>query len=84
MDLLYAANISLKAYLENYPGNCFNGAVSGNSSTGQYARKHNPWSDFADVPASANKPFSAFPSDFSKLPTVSFAGIFGAGSAVCS
>ena len=37
-----------------------------------YSRSHNPWSEFADVPASANLPFSAFPTDYRKLPTVSF------------
>src|SRR5436190_14622759 len=40
--------------------------------TGGYARKHNPRSDFAAGPASANPPMNRFPSDFSKLPTVSF------------
>ena len=37
-----------------------------------YARKHNPWADFANLPASVNKPMSAFPSDLAALPTVSF------------
>lgn len=37
-----------------------------------YARKHNPWVQFTNVPAAANKPFSDFPQDFSQLPTVSF------------
>ncbi len=36
-----------------------------------YARKHNPWSDFTDVPASVNQPDSAFPTNFATLPTVS-------------
>ena len=41
---------------------------------GLYARKHNPWADFTDVPPSANRPFSDFPkrNDFASLPTVSF------------
>src|SRR5581483_4873677 len=39
---------------------------------GNYARKHNPWVDFTDVPASDNMPFTSFPTtDFSQLPTVS-------------
>src|SRR5437773_2480330 len=42
------------------------------TKSGEYARKHNPASDFTDVPASSNLPFSAFPgSDFTKLLTVS-------------
>jgi acid phosphatase len=41
-------------------------------TAGAYARKHNPWSDFRNVTPSANRPFTAFPSDYSTLPTVSF------------
>lgn len=37
-----------------------------------YARKHSPWVNFTNVPASDNLPFNQFPSDFTKLPTVSF------------
>ncbi|MFC5530249.1 alkaline phosphatase family protein [Cohnella yongneupensis] len=37
-----------------------------------YARKHNPWVNFTNVPAKLNMPLSSFPSDYSKLPTVSF------------
>ncbi|MGA7161940.1 MAG: alkaline phosphatase family protein [Bacteroidota bacterium] len=43
-----------------------------------YARKHVPWVSFSNLPAgnnpdsSTNLQFSQFPSDFSKLPTVSF------------
>jgi acid phosphatase len=39
---------------------------------GTYARKHNPWVDFANVPATSNRPFTDFPTDLSRLPTVSF------------
>jgi hypothetical protein len=38
-----------------------------------YARKHVPWVDFTNVPTSSNKTFGNFPSDYSQLPTVSFA-----------
>jgi phosphatidylinositol-3-phosphatase len=41
-------------------------------SAGEYARKHVPWADFRNVPRSASKPFTAFPTDFASLPTVSF------------
>src|SRR5262249_4259858 len=40
-------------------------------------RKHNPWSDWQGagtngLPDATNQPFSAFPTDFTQLPTVSF------------
>jgi len=38
---------------------------------GDYARKHNPWVDFTDLPASVNQPLSALPDDYAQLPTVS-------------
>ena len=65
---LAAHNLTFTGYAEDmprqgYPG-CF--AASG------YARKHNPWVDFADFPTTENLPFSAFPADFSQLPTVAF------------
>ncbi len=41
-------------------------------SSGAYARKHNPWSDFTNVPPAANQPLTAFPTDLAALPTVSF------------
>lgn len=40
--------------------------------SGTYRRKHNPWVDFANLPETVNLPMSAFPSDYSTLPTVSF------------
>lgn len=64
---LIAKGLTFAGYSEDLPQTGFLGVKSG-----EYARKHNPWSDFTDVPASANLPFSAFPSDYSKLPTVSF------------
>ncbi len=39
--------------------------------SGQYARKHNPWADFTDIPDTVNQPFSALP-PYTQLPTVSF------------
>jgi hypothetical protein len=41
-------------------------------TSGAYARKHNPWSDFSDVPPSENMPFTSFPTNYASLPTVSF------------
>lgn len=44
----------------------------GDDGDSGYARKHNGWVDFASTPASSNLGFDRFPSDYSKLPTVSF------------
>lgn len=41
-------------------------------TSGAYARKHNPWSFFANVPPNENKPLTGFPTDFTRLPNVSF------------
>jgi acid phosphatase len=41
------------------------------SSSNLYARKHNPVVNWRDLPPDINLPFGAFPSDFSRLPTVS-------------
>jgi len=41
-------------------------------SSGEYARKHVPWTDFSDLPSSVDQPFTAFPSNYANLPTVSF------------
>ncbi len=41
-------------------------------SSGTYARKHAPWVNFPSLPATVHQPFTAFPSDFAALPTVSF------------
>jgi len=66
---LIAEGLSFAGYSEDLPA-----AGSLVVKSGEYARKHNPWSDFTDVPqATSNLPFSDFPAnDFSKLPTVSF------------
>ena len=63
---LLAAGLSFKSYSEDLPS-----AGATVSKHGEYARKHNPSSDFADVPPALNAPFSEFPSDFMELPTVS-------------
>ncbi|WP_231503674.1 alkaline phosphatase family protein [Paenibacillus sp. 1-18] len=36
-----------------------------------YARKHNPWVNFNNLPASINMPLTRFPQNFNQLPTVS-------------
>ncbi|MFJ4790510.1 alkaline phosphatase family protein [Streptomyces sp. NPDC088794] len=41
-------------------------------SSGDYARKHNPWFGFSNVPTSTAKTFAQFPTDYATLPDVSF------------
>jgi hypothetical protein len=64
---LLAQGLTFGGYSEDLPSTGYLGDIYAN-----YARKHNPWSDFTNVPASLNQPFSAFPSDFTQLPAVSF------------
>jgi acid phosphatase len=61
------AGRSFVGYSEDLPHAGFTGCRSGG-----YAAKHNPWVAFADVPADANQPYSAFPGAFDSLPTVAF------------
>ena len=67
---LIAASKTFVGYSETLPAAgstaCSNGGSDG------YQRKHNPWVDFSNVPAESNQPFSAFPTDYSTLPAVSF------------
>jgi hypothetical protein len=68
---LIAAGRTFTGYAENLPA-----AGSTVCTSGNYARKHAPWTDFSTVPASASKPFTSFPQtssgNFAALPTVSF------------
>ncbi len=63
---LIAAGRTFKGYSESMPSDGYTGC-----SSGKYARKHNPWVMFNNVPASSNLTFAAFPADYTKLPTVS-------------
>ncbi|MET7280962.1 alkaline phosphatase family protein [Kribbella sp. NPDC005582] len=64
---LIAAGLTFKGYSEGLPSTGYTGC-----SSGKYRRKHNPWVDFGNVPAASNVAFSSFPTDYTKLPTVSF------------
>jgi phosphatidylinositol-3-phosphatase len=64
---LSAAGKSFAGYAEDLPG-----PGSPVCSAGDYARKHAPWTDFSSVPGSDSLPFTSFPADFARLPTVSF------------
>jgi acid phosphatase len=64
---LATAGRTFVGYSEDLPSPGYTGC-----RIGRYARKHNPWVDFPDLPASVNQPYSALPADFADLPTVSF------------
>ncbi len=64
---LIGAGLSFIGYSEDLPQTGYTGCSSGN-----YARKHNPWVDFDTVPSADNQPFAMFPSDYSTLPTLAF------------
>lgn len=64
---LIEKNYSFTGYSEDLPSIGFNG-----ESNGAYARKHNPWVNFTNVPEKVNQPLEKFPRDFNQLPTVSF------------
>jgi hypothetical protein len=65
---LLDAGLTFKGYSENLPSVGFTGCTSIN---GGYARKHAPWVNFPALPSTLNQPFSAFPTDFTQLPTLS-------------
>lgn len=64
---LIAAGLRFGGYSESMPSIGYTGCAVNN-----YARKHNPWVNFTNVPAASNLPLTSFPTDFSSLPTVSF------------
>ena len=63
---LQSAGRTFVGYSEDLPTPGYSGC-----RTARYARKHNPWVDFTDLPESMNQPYSALPADFAALPTVS-------------
>ncbi|KJE21900.1 Phosphoesterase family protein [Frankia torreyi] len=66
---LIAAGKTFGSYNEGLPSQ--GSTVCTNSST-KYARKHNPWFAFSNVPTSTAKTFTQFPTDYTTLPKVSF------------
>jgi len=68
---LISAGKSFTSYAEGLPVTGYNGDIQG-----EYVRKHNPATNWMgtgtnQIPSSTVQPFSAFPEDFTKLPTVS-------------
>jgi phosphatidylinositol-3-phosphatase len=66
-EALLRAGLSFAGYCEDMPSVGYTGCESA-----KYVRRHNPWVNFTNVPAASNLPLTSWPSDFSKLPTVSF------------
>lgn len=64
---LIAAGHTFVGYSEGLPA-----AGSTVCTSGNYARKHSPWINFDTVPVASNQPFTAFPTDYSLLPTLSY------------
>lgn len=64
---LLASHLSFAGYSESLPRVGYTGC-----SAGPYARKHNPWTDFRNVPPEDNRPLTSWPSDFAALPTLSY------------
>ena len=62
---LNAATLSFAGYSESMPADGYS-----RCNTYPYARKHNPWVNFTNVPNTANLRFSRFPLDFRSLPTL--------------
>jgi len=69
---LVQKGFTFTGYSESLPSVGYTGATSGN-----YARKHSPWINWQGtstngIATTANQPYSAFPTNYSTLPTVSF------------
>ncbi|SEQ92660.1 Phosphoesterase family protein [Streptomyces sp. yr375] len=64
---LIAAGRTWASYNETLPSQ-----GSTTCSSGTYARKHNPWFGFSNIPTSTAKTFAQFPTDYTTLPQVSF------------
>ncbi len=64
---LLAAGFTFTSYAEALPA-----AGSAVCTSGNYVRKHAPWTDFPNVPASAQQPLTSFPRRYGDLPDVSW------------
>lgn len=64
---LAAAGRSFVGYSEDLPAPDYGGC-----SAGRYAAKHAPWVHFSGLPAGTGQPYTAFPADPARLPSVAF------------
>lgn len=68
---LTSSGLSFGGYSESMPAVGYAGCAVPGQPHG-YARKHNPWVNFDDVPKSENFPLTSLPSSYGMLPTVTF------------
>ncbi|WAH39337.1 alkaline phosphatase family protein [Alicyclobacillus dauci] len=70
---LFKKHLTFAGYAEDLPSTGYVGCTSGGvfGVGTNYARKHCPWVDFSNVPATSSKPFTSFPKDYNTLPTIS-------------
>jgi phosphatidylinositol-3-phosphatase len=61
------AGLTFVGYSEGLPSPGYTGCKKRD-----YARKHNPWVNFGNLPPEVNQPLTALPRDLDRLPTVSF------------
>lgn len=64
---LIASGRTFTGYAEDLPGVGWRGCSKKN-----YVRRHVPWANFSNIPAASSRPFTAFPSDYRRLPTLAF------------
>jgi hypothetical protein len=64
---LLAAGLSFAGYAEGLPR-----AGGTTCKAGRYARKHAPWVNFTNLPATVGLRYADFPHDYGALPTVAF------------
>ncbi|WP_322761005.1 alkaline phosphatase family protein [Frankia sp. Cr2] len=66
---LIGAGLTWGSYNEGLPSE---GSTVCTKSSTKYARKHNPWFAFSNVPLNTAHTFAQFPTDYTTLPKVSF------------
>ncbi|MFD8734949.1 alkaline phosphatase family protein [Streptomyces sp. NPDC059618] len=64
---LLQAHLTFAGYAQSLPRVGFTGCADG-----PYVRRHNPWVNFDNLPASVNRPWTDFPRDYTRLPTIAF------------
>jgi phosphatidylinositol-3-phosphatase len=64
---LIAKSLTFRGYSEGLLKRGYEGC-----DIGEYARKHVPWTNFTNDPRKYSLPFTSFPTDYSRLPAVSW------------
>jgi len=68
-DEVLDAGLTFTAYTESLPGA---GVESCRPFVTESTLAREPWTDFTNVPAGLNQPFTAFPREYARLPVLSF------------